>query len=137
MYKIIIIILILFIVNVTLISCEKQTNDETEAIYHKIEPGIAKKMMEESSVIILDVRTSEEYNEGHIPGAILIPDYEILETAEEILKDKNQTILVYCRSGNRSRKAANNLLYLGYQNVYDFGGIIDWPYEIVKGKKLY
>ena len=136
MYKIIL-ILILFIVNVTLISCEKQTNDETEAIYHKIEPGIAKKMMEESSVIILDVRTSEEYNEGHIPGAVLIPDYEILETAEKVLKDKNQTILVYCRSGNRSRKAANNLLYLGYQNVYDFGGIIDWPYEIVKGKKLY
>ena len=136
MYKIIL-ILILFIVNVTLIACEKQTNDETEAVYHKIEPQIAKKMMEESSVIILDVRTSEEYNEGHIPGAVLIPDYEILETAEEILKDKNQTILVYCRSGNRSRKAANNLLYLGYQNVYDFGGIIDWPYEIVKGKKLY
>ena len=131
MYKIIL-ILILFIVNVTLIACEKQTNDETEAVYHKIEPELAKKMMEESSVIILDVRTSEEYNEGHIPGAILIPDYEILETAEEILKDKNQTILVYCRSGNRSRKAANNLLYLGYQNVYDFGGIIDWPYEVVK-----
>lgn len=136
MYKIIL-ILILFIVNVTLIACEKQTNDETEAVYHKIEPELAKKMMEESSVIILDVRTSEEYNEGHIPGAVLIPDYEILETAEKILKDKNQTILVYCRSGNRSRKAANNLLYLGYQNVYDFGGIIDWPYEIVKGKKLY
>ena len=136
MYKIIL-ILILFIVNVTLIACEKQTNDETEAVYHKIEPQIAKKMMEESSVIILDVRTSEEYNEGHIPGAVLIPDYEILETAEEILQDNNQTILVYCRSGNRSRKAANNLLYLGYQNVYDFGGIIDWPYEIVKGKKLY
>ncbi len=136
MYKIIL-ILILFIINVTLIACEKQTNDETEAIYHKIEPGIAKKMMEESSVIVLDVRTSEEYNEGHIPGAVLIADYEILETAEKILKDKNQTILVYCRSGNRSRKAANNLLYLGYQNVYDFGGIIDWPYEIEKGKKLY
>lgn len=130
MNKILLILLILLF-SVTLTACKKPT-DNTKPTYQLITPESAKIMMEESSVIILDVRTPEEYKEGHIEGAILIPDYEILETAEKILTDKNQTILVYCRSGNRSRKAANNLLYLGYQNVYDFGGIIDWPFEIVK-----
>lgn len=130
MNKILLILLILlFSVNLT--ACKKPT-DNTKPTYQLITPESAKIMMEDSSVIILDVRTPEEYKEGHIEGSILIPDYEILETAEKILTDKNQTILVYCRSGNRSRKAANNLLYLGYQNVYDFGGIIDWPFEIVK-----
>lgn len=130
MNKILLILLILLF-SVTLTACKKPT-DNTKPTYQLITPESAKIMMEESSVIILDVRTPEEYKEGHIEGSILIPDYEILETAEKILTDKNQTILVYCRSGNRSRKAANNLLYLGYQNVYDFGGIIDWPFEIVK-----
>ena len=130
MNKILLILLILLF-SVTLTACKKPT-DITKPTYQLITPESAKIMMEESSVIILDVRTPEEYKEGHIEGSILIPDYEILETAEKILTDKNQTILVYCRSGNRSRKAANNLLYLGYQNVYDFGGIIDWPFEIVK-----
>ncbi len=130
MNKILLILLILLF-SVTLTACKKPT-DNTKPTYQLITPESAKIMMEDSSVIILDVRTPEEYKEGHIEGAILIPDYEILETAEKILTDKNQTILVYCRSGNRSRKAANNLLYLGYQNVYDFGGIIDWPFEIVK-----
>ena len=130
MNKILLILLILLF-SVTLTACKKPT-DNTKPTYQLITPESAKIMMEESSVIILDVRTPVEYKEGHIEGAILIPDYEILETAEKILTDKNQTILVYCRSGNRSRKAANNLLYLGYQNVYDFGGIIDWPFEIVK-----
>ena len=130
MNKILLILLILLF-SITLTACEKPT-DDTKPTYKLITPESAKIMMEESSVIILDVRTPEEYKEGHIEGSILIPDYEILETAEKILTDKNQTILVYCRSGNRSRKAANNLLYLGYQNVYDFGGIIDWPFEIVK-----
>ena len=84
----------------------------------------------ESNYIILDVRTPEEYNEGHIPNAILIPDYEIKEKAESVLLDKNQLILVYCRSGRRSKNAANNLVSLGYTNIKEFGGIIDWPYEI-------
>ena len=130
MNKILLILLILLF-SVTLTACKKPT-DNTKPTYQLITAESAKIMMEDSSVIILDVRTPEEYKEGHIEGSILIPDYEILETAEKILTDKNQTILVYCRSGNRSRKAANNLLYLGYQNVYDFGGIIDWPFEIVK-----
>ena len=68
---------------------------------------------------------------GHIPGAILIPDYEIAEKAEDVLKDKNQLILVYCRSGRRSKLAAETLANLGYANVSEFGGIIDWKGETV------
>ena len=86
----------------------------------------------EKDYIILDVRTMEEFNESHIDGAILIPDYEINEKAEEILTDKNQLIFVYCRSGRRSKIAAEELVKLGYTNVKEFGGIIDWEYEIVK-----
>ncbi|MDU3352001.1 MAG: rhodanese-like domain-containing protein, partial [Clostridium sp.] len=83
-------------------------------------------------VIILDVRSEEEYNSGHIENSILIPIDKLEEEAENILNDKNKKILVYCRSGNRSKKASNILLEKGYTNVYDFGGIKDWPYEIVK-----
>lgn len=79
--------------------------------------------------ILLDVRTPEEYAERHIPGAVLIPDYELKSRAERELPDKDRLILVYCRSGNRSQKAANALLKMGYTNVKDFGGIIDWPFE--------
>ncbi len=83
----------------------------------------------DENYIILDVRTQEEFNENHIPNAILIPDYEIKDKAEDILKDKHQMILVYCRSGRRSKLAAQTLLELGYTNIREFGGIIDWPYE--------
>ena len=102
--------------------------------YDSITAAEAKKLIEEAKVeiIILDVRTKEEYTEGHIPGAILIPDYEILEKAPNILKDKEQLILVYCRSGRRSKNASEALVSLGYDNVKEFGGIIDWKYEIVK-----
>ena len=80
--------------------------------------------------IILDVRSQEEYNEGHIPNAINIPDYEIEERANSELKDKNQVILVYCRSGYRSELSAKKLSQMGYIKIYNFGGIIDWPYDI-------
>ena len=91
----------------------------------------AKEIMDtEEGYIILDVRTQEEYDEGHIPGAILIPDTEIEARAEEILTDKDQLILVYCRSGRRSKLAAEALVKLGYTNIREFGGIIDWPYEV-------
>ena len=80
--------------------------------------------------IILDVRTQQEYEEGHIPGAILIPDSEIRDRAEAELPDKDQLILVYCRSGRRSKLAAEALVELGYTNIMEFGGIIDWPYEV-------
>ena len=91
----------------------------------------AKKIMDtQTGYVILDTRTQEEYDEGHIPGAIVISHDEILQKAESVLTDKNQLILVYCRSGRRSKLAAEDLVKLGYTNVKEFGGIIDWPYEV-------
>lgn len=109
-----------------------QTNHK-EVSYMNITAQQAKEIMDtEEGYIILDVRTEEEYAERHIPNAILIPDYEIETKAEAVLKDKNQLILVYCRSGRRSKLAAESLIKLGYTNIKEFGGIIDWPYEVVK-----
>jgi len=108
------------------------TSSPSTPILEIISAETAKKMMDTSSdLIILDVRTEEEYKSGHIDGAILIPDYEVEAKAEEILEDKSVTILVYCRSGRRSALAAQILNDLGYTSIYDFGGIIDWPYEVV------
>ncbi len=91
----------------------------------------AKEIMDsQEGYIILDTRTQEEYDEEHIPGAILIPHDEITEKAEDMLTDKDQLILVYCRSGRRSKLAAEALVKLGYTNIKEFGGIIDWPYEV-------
>jgi rhodanese-related sulfurtransferase len=91
----------------------------------------AKEIMDkEEGYIILDTRTQQEYDESHIPGAILIPYDEVPEKAEGILTDKNQLILVYCRSGRRSKLAAEDLVKLGYTNIKEFGGILDWPYEV-------
>lgn len=99
--------------------------------YIQITAEEAKQVIDsEENYIILDVRTDEEYEEGHIPEALLIPDYEIEDKAEEILPDKGQTILVYCRSGNRSKSASEQLVKLGYTDVREFGGINDWPYEV-------
>ena len=93
----------------------------------------AKALMDtQTGYIILDTRTQEEYDEGHIPGAILIPYDEVAQKAEGVLTDKNQLILVYCRSGRRSKIAAQALVELGYTNIREFGGIIDWPYEVEK-----
>ena len=107
--------------------------DGGSATYEQISGAEAKALMDsESGYIIIDARTQEEYDEGHIPGAILIPEYEIAARAENELPDKDQLILVYCRSGRRSKIAADELVKLGYTNVKEFGGIIDWEYEIVK-----
>ena len=103
------------------------------ATYEQISGAEAKALMDsESGYIIIDARTQEEYDQGHIPGAIMIPEYEIADRAEKELPDKEQLILVYCRSGRRSKIAAEELVKLGYTNVKEFGGIIDWEYEIVK-----
>ena len=103
------------------------------ATYDQISGAEAKALMDsESGYIIIDARTQEEYDDGHIHGAILIPEYEIADRAEKELSDKNQLILVYCRSGRRSKIAAEELVKLGYTNVKEFGGIIDWEYETVK-----
>ena len=108
-------------------------SDGGSATYEQISGAEAKALMDsESGYIIIDARTQEEYDQGHIPGAILIPEYEIADRAENELPDKDQLILVYCRSGRRSKIAAEELVKLGYTNVKEFGGIIDWEYEIVK-----
>ena len=118
----------LFIMILFLTGCGEASTPE----YKKITEDEAMEMMSEDA-IILDVRTYEEFSEGHIKDAILLPDYEIGEKAAEILPDLNQIILVYCRSGRRSAVAAKELIVMGYTNVYDFGGIeTDWNGEIVK-----
>ena len=109
-----------------------QAKNNKENTYMQITAKEAKALMNiETNYVILDVRTEEEFIEAHIDGVILIPDYEISSKAESILTDKEQLILVYCRSGRRSKSAANELSTLGYTNVKEFGGIIDWPYEVV------
>jgi len=110
-------------------------NETAEAAvdYFKISGADARALINTGKVIILDVRTVEEFKETRIAGAILIPDYEIRELAELMLHDKEAIILVYCRSGRRSEIASRALIEMGYQNVYDFGGIIDWEYETVSG----
>lgn len=101
--------------------------------YEQITAEQAKNIMDtEKDYVIIDARTEEEFAEGHIENAILIPEYEIAERAEKELPDKEQLILVYCRSGRRSKIASEELVKLGYTNVKEFGGIIDWPYDIVK-----
>ena len=108
-------------------------SDGGSATYEQISGSEAKALMDsESGYIIIDARTQEEYDQGHIPGAVLIPEYEIANRAENELPDKDQLILVYCRSGRRSKIAAEELVKLGYTNVKEFGGIIEWEYEIVK-----
>lgn len=99
--------------------------------YKTIAAKEAKEMMDNQEVVIIDVREESEYQEGHIQDSILIPLSTIKEGNTQ-LPDKDQTVLVYCRSGNRSAKAAKKLVNLGYTHVYDFGGIIDWPYDVVK-----
>ena len=108
----------------------EETPNTQEAVYMNITAQEAKEIMDrEEGYVILDTRAQEEYDEGHIPGAILIPHDEILQKAESLLTDKDQLILVYCRSGRRSKIAAQSLVDLGYTNIKEFGGIIDWPYE--------
>ncbi len=124
--------LFLLIIVLFLYSCSSNKDDSSSSKYTKISADKAKDMMDkDSSVIILDVRTKQEYEEGHIEGAILIPNTELINRANNELPDKDATILVYCRSGNRSAKAAKELIEAGYTNVFDFGGINNWKHEIV------
>ena len=131
MKKILFCSLIIVLVLVNMISC---TNSEAEdkTVYRKITVDEAKKMMDTEKVIVLDVRNKDEYDQGHIKNAILLPNPEIEQRASEVLPDKNAKILVYCRSGKRSAEASKKLIDMGYTNIYDFGGIMDWKYEIVK-----
>ena len=114
-----------------LTACGQDKENAQGAVYVNITAEEAKRIMDsEECYTILDVRTQEEYDEGHVPRAVLIPDTEIKAKAEEVLTDKDQLILVYCRSGRRSKIAAEALVELGYTNIKEFGGIIDWPYEV-------
>ena len=98
--------------------------------YQQITQEEAKEMMDTQEVIILDVREQDEYDSGHIPGAVLLPVGTIDEnTAAEVIPEKDSTVLVYCRSGNRSKTASSTLAELGYTSIYEFGGISTWPYE--------
>ena len=121
-----------------LVSCggtkDKPTEEDApgKAAYHKISAEEAYEMMASQEVVVVDVRTREEYDGGHIENAVLVPNESIGSEMPEALPDKEATLLVYCRSGRRSKDAAQKLLALGYQSVYDFGGVIDWPYELVK-----
>ena len=103
--------------------------------YQKITPQQAKARMAEAGVIVLDVRMQQEFDAGHIANAVLLP-LPLIEAGDaavaKALPDKDAEILVYCRSGRRSAIAANALINMGYTNVLDFGGINDWPYEVVK-----
>ena len=114
------------LLGLSLFGCSSKAN------YHQIDGQSALDMMNnEADYIIIDVRTESEYQQGHIKNAINIPNESIDESVSEILKDKDQLLLVYCRSGNRSKQASEKLAKLGYSNVYEFGGISDFPGEIV------
>ena len=104
--------------------------DASDGSYQQITQEEAKEMMDTQEVIILDVREQDEYDSGHIPDAILLPvDTIDEETAAAVIPEKESTVLVYCRSGNRSKTASSTLAELGYTNIYEFGGINTWPYE--------
>ena len=124
-------LILLLLAVMMLTACGQDIENDQGAVYVNITAEEAKQIMDsEEGYIILDVRTREEYDEGHIPGAIAISHEEVAERAEEVLTDKDQLILVYCRSGRRSKIAAEVLVELGYTNIKEFGGIIDWPYEV-------
>ncbi len=115
-------------------SSQAEPSQTTSGVYHKISAEEAYHMMKDTGkYILLDVRTKDEYDQSHIDGAVLIPDNEIAAKAGEQLPDRSAVILVYCRSGRRSAGAAQQLIDMGYTNVYDFGGIIDWPYDLAGG----
>lgn len=114
-----------------LVGCAGQPTAENT--YHQISQEEAKQMMDTQEVIILDVREAAEYDEGHIPGAVLLPVGTIdAESAAAVIPTQEDTVLVYCRSGNRSKTAAAKLAELGYTELYEFGGINTWPYEVEK-----
>ena len=126
-------LIIMILISISLFGLTACQGGDNNATYEQITPQEAKKIMDtEKDYIIVDARTEEEFADGHIENAILIPEYEIAERAEKELPDKNGLILVYCRSGRRSKIASEELVKLGYTNVKEFGGIIDWPYETVK-----
>lgn len=126
-------IVLMLLISLSLFGLTACQDGGNNATYEQITPQQAKEIMDtEQEYIIIDARTEEEFAEGHIENAILIPEYEIKDRAEKELPDKDALILVYCRSGRRSKIASEELVNLGYTNVKEFGGIINWPYDVVK-----
>ena len=124
---------IVFFVIIVLLSGCAQPSGSTTASYKQITQEEAKETMaKDDGHIIVDVRRQDEYDEGHIPGALLIPNESITDKQPDELPDLNQIILVYCRSGRRSKEASQKLADMGYTNVYEFGGINTWTGEVVK-----
>ncbi len=133
MKKSFVIFIVLLVFYLSSCSIKKDINLEQGIKYKSISMEEAIEMMQiETGYIILDVRTPEEFTSGHIPNAINIPNEAIDDDKILALPDKNQLILVYCRSGNRSKQASEKLVKLGYTNIVEFGGINDWPKEIEK-----
>ena len=110
---------------------EEPADETSDEAYHKITAEEAKQMMDEGNATVVDVRTAEEYAAGHIPDSILVPAESIGDTKPVELPDTEAVLLVHCRTGIRSKRASDQLVELGYKHVYDFGGIVDWPYETV------
>lgn len=126
-------LILMFLISLSLFGFSACQDSDNNVTYEQITAKEAKTIMDtQPDYIIIDARTQEEFADGHIEGAIMIPEYEIANRAEQQLPDKDALILVYCRSGRRSKIASEELVRLGYTNVKEFGGIIDWPYEIVK-----
>ncbi len=129
--KLLITVLLLAAVMIT--GCQ---GGQEKIVYQEISPQEAQALLEEDQdVILLDVRTKEEFMEKRIPGSVLIPDYDLAELAAQELPDKDATILVYCRTGRRSEASSRQLIEMGYTRVYDLGGIVDWPYDTVSGSE--
>lgn len=106
-------------------------NVKEDSQIKKVNSDEVRELLKEDA-ILLDVRSESEYNEGHIPNAILLNVSDVENKIKDISADYDQAIIVYCRSGNRSAKAAQTLIDMGYRNVYDLGGISNWDYEIEK-----
>lgn len=131
MYFIIAVIIVLLVVGGCALKGQVLDGDGMERCYSQISHDEAKKMMEaDDGHIIVDVRRQDEYDEGHIPGAICIPNESIIDTKPAELPDVDQIILIYCRSGRRSKEAAQKLFDMGYTHIYEFGGILDWTGEV-------
>ena len=124
------ILALIFAMLLVLTGCGETTAENS---YQQITQEEAKEMMDTQEAIVLDVREQHEYESGHILGAVLLPVGTITEdTAAAVIPEPDSVVLVYCRSGNRSKTASKALVDLGYTNVYEFGGINTWPYEIEK-----
>jgi putative phage shock protein E len=125
--------LLILALSLFLAGCMVTKTSETSGSYKTISSTEAQQMIEDNKdALILDVRTAAEYESGHIPNAINLSNEDIQAGKVDSLKDKSQLIMVYCRSGNRSRQAAQKLAELGYTNVVDFGGIQSWQGDIEK-----